>query len=96
MSRKKAYVIAYDIIDDKKRSRVANTLKDYGQRIQKSVFECRLNGENFREMKQRLGKIINKKEDSILIYPLCEACMKLRQTMGITVYSYDEGDFRLL
>jgi CRISPR-associated protein Cas2 len=76
MSRKKTYIVAYDIVDDTKRARVANTLKDYGLRVQKSVFQCSLSSDTFREMKQRIAKIINLHEDSVLIYPLCEACIK--------------------
>ena len=34
------YTVAYDITDDKRRNRVAKILKDFGTRIQYSVFEC--------------------------------------------------------
>ena len=35
-------VVSYDIPDDRRRLRLANTLKDFGIRVQYSVFECRL------------------------------------------------------
>lgn len=38
------YLISYDIPDDRRRVRVAKTLKDYGDRVQYSVFECILAG----------------------------------------------------
>jgi len=38
-------VVAYDIIDDKRRNRVAKTMEDYGTRVQYSVFECVLEEE---------------------------------------------------
>jgi CRISPR-associated protein Cas2 len=37
------YAIVYDIACDKERARVDKTLKGFGFRAQKSVFECRLN-----------------------------------------------------
>ena len=36
------YAVCYDISDDHERGRVAKTLKAFGFRVQKSVFECRL------------------------------------------------------
>ncbi len=38
-----SYVVVYDISHDRERSNVNKVLKGYGFRIQKSVFECRLN-----------------------------------------------------
>ncbi|MBF0226750.1 MAG: CRISPR-associated endonuclease Cas2 [Desulfobacterales bacterium] len=32
MIHKKFYVISYDIVDDRKRSKISETLKDYGTR----------------------------------------------------------------
>lgn len=40
MMRTGKYVAAYDISVDRERRRVDNVLKQYGFRIQKSVFEC--------------------------------------------------------
>jgi len=36
------YLIAYDVEDDKQRLRISNLLEDYGVRVQRSVFECKL------------------------------------------------------
>lgn len=36
------YAVVYDISCDKERARVDRTLKDFGFRVQKSVFECRI------------------------------------------------------
>lgn len=35
-------VVSYDIVNDRQRQRLAKVLGDYGQRVQKSVFECRV------------------------------------------------------
>jgi CRISPR-associated protein Cas2 len=39
------YLVSYDIPDDRRRTRLAKLLKDYGGRVQYSVFECLLNQE---------------------------------------------------
>lgn len=42
VKRIKEYAVVYDISDDKERGKVEKTIKKYGFRIQKSVFECKL------------------------------------------------------
>ena len=37
---KKYYIVSYDISNDKKRTKMLRLLKNYGVRVQKSVFEC--------------------------------------------------------
>ena len=49
------YAVVYDITSDSERTRVDKTLKNFGFRVQKSVFECRLN-------KRGKGQLIEKLE----------------------------------
>lgn len=49
------YVAVYDISDDRERRRVEKVLKGYGFRVQKSVFECKLD----HKVKQRLIRKLN-------------------------------------
>ncbi|MFW5443046.1 MAG: CRISPR-associated endonuclease Cas2 [Methylococcaceae bacterium] len=42
LSRKRRWMIAYDISDHRQRRSIFNLLKDHGQRVQFSVFECEL------------------------------------------------------
>jgi len=42
MKKYSDYAVVYDITDDTERLKIARLLKDYGFRVQKSVFECRL------------------------------------------------------
>ena len=68
-------IVAYDIQDDKKRNKVFKTLKNYGQWMQFSVFECQnLSKENFLHMRNKVEKYINEKKDSIRYYILCDNC----------------------
>lgn len=64
------YVVAYDIPCQKRRTRVANVLSAYGQRVQYSVFECVLSWQQFRELRVRLQQVVKLPEDSVRMYPL--------------------------
>jgi len=68
------YLVSYDISDDKRRTRLAKTLKDFGDRVQYSVFECNLGGNLLDAMIARIEKIIDQKEDSVRIYTICASC----------------------
>ena len=48
--------------------RVAQACKDYGQRVQNSVFECKLGSQHWVLLRDRLLKEINEKEDSLRFY----------------------------
>ncbi|MEO0115866.1 MAG: CRISPR-associated endonuclease Cas2 [candidate division WOR-3 bacterium] len=50
------YAVVYDITSDAERARVDRVLKGFGFRVQKSVFECRLN-------KRSRDKLIEKLSD---------------------------------
>ena len=52
--------------------RVAKTCEDYGQRVQRSVFECTVSGVIYERMKSRLLKVVDETEDSIRFYKLPE------------------------
>ena len=34
------YLVCFDIVEDPARAKVVKVLKEYGERVQKSVFEC--------------------------------------------------------
>ena len=62
--------------------RVAKTCESYGQRVQKSVFECTVNDVTYHRMKQKLLKVINEEEDSIRFYKLPGRREKLVEEYG--------------
>lgn len=66
--------ICYDVADDRRRARVAATLKDFGPRAQRSVFEADLSPERFERLLRRLRRLVEPGEDSVRLYRLCEAC----------------------
>jgi len=81
-------LVSYDIKDDKKRSRFSKFLKQYGRRLQYSVFEIK-NSERVLqnilvEVKYRYKNEFDA-NDSVLIVVLCEACKKKIKRYGYLV-----------
>ncbi|OKH33838.1 CRISPR-associated endonuclease Cas2 [[Phormidium ambiguum] IAM M-71] len=68
------YLICYDIVSDRRRTKVAKLLEAYGLRVQKSVFECVLDEKQQEGLQKRLMKLLNKREDQIRFYPLSAHC----------------------
>lgn len=68
-------LITYDVSTSssggqKRLRKVAKECVNFGQRVQKSVFECLLEPAQFANLKNRLEKIIDQEQDSIRIYYL--------------------------
>ncbi|MBW1722455.1 MAG: CRISPR-associated endonuclease Cas2 [Deltaproteobacteria bacterium] len=89
-------LVCFDIVDDRSRQRVVKVLKSYGERVQKSVFECPgLSEERFLKMKNSLEDMIDVSEDTIRYYHLCKACLRRFEFSGIGGKP-EEGTFRIL
>ncbi len=87
------YVVSYDIEKDNKRNRVAKTLKDFGRRVQYSVFECNTDKKDYLRLKDKLEKIINPKTDSIIFYHLCKSCEKNIERIGLDKKPFDKTEY---
>jgi CRISPR-associated protein Cas2 len=77
------YLISFDIVGDRIRSRVVKILSEYAYRVQKSVFEGLISKETLEEMVKKITKVIDKKSDSVRIYPLCGKCEPEVKIVGI-------------
>ncbi|MEM7769821.1 MAG: CRISPR-associated endonuclease Cas2 [Cyanobacteria bacterium P01_A01_bin.37] len=75
-------VITYDISDNKRRTKIHQTLSSYGQWMQFSVFECNLTNTQYTKLRNRLNKLIKDQEDSIRFYFLCECCQQKVERIG--------------
>lgn len=67
-------VIAYDVADDRRRTRLATVLEDYGDRVQYSVFECLLDDRRLEDLRRAAAAILEPDEDRIAYYRLCPRC----------------------
>jgi CRISPR-associated protein Cas2 len=90
------YVICYDIADDRRRRKVDRCLRDFGIRVQESVFEARLDTRRLSKLNNRLERRIDPALDSIRIYRLCGACAEVIELMGIGPMPEDAPDVRVV
>lgn len=75
-------IAAYDIADPKRLARVAKIMKDYGVRVQKSIFELAVTRQVFSEMKGRIERVIEFDEDGVKYFSLCERCAGTVEVIG--------------
>lgn len=83
-------LVTYDVnttTNDGKRRlrRVATICKNYGQRVQYSVFECHVSPSQKEELEHKLRKVIDEESDSIRIYRL-----PANRDDSLTTYGLDE------
>jgi CRISPR-associated protein Cas2 len=81
-------LISYDVSTEtpagrRRLRKVAQACQDFGQRVQKSVFECSVSEVQFEEVVRRLVEIIDKTEDSLRVYRLIEPKEKYVQVYGL-------------
>lgn len=75
-------VVAYDISDERRLRRVAQCCEDFGGRVQYSVFEIRLNAEQFEKFWERLNQEIDPAVDRIIAYRVCNECARKIRLSG--------------
>lgn len=70
ITQNKLYVlIIYDIIDNKRRNKLASFLMGYGFRIQKSTFEAFISTKLYQKLLSEIGQYATK-EDNIRVYKI--------------------------
>jgi len=77
------YLVCYDVVVDKRRTKVAHILEGYGLRAQKSVFECVLTPDQREMLNKKLAKFINDEEDQVRFYPMSPRYRKRVAVMGM-------------
>ncbi len=80
-------LITYDVdtvseMGQKRLRRVARICKDYGQRVQNSVFECEVTEAQYVKLKDALTGVMDKSLDSIRFYHLNKNDNKRVETIG--------------
>jgi len=77
------HIVAYDICSPRRLRHVAKACKDYGFRVEKSVFECDLEQKHFDALWKRLQAVIDPDEDALIAYRICSSCESSIQSAGI-------------
>ena len=69
------YVVVYDIEDDRVRAGLARVLLRFGERVQESVFECRIPPKKLPRLIENLRKTLGSAEaGGIRVYRVCPEC----------------------
>jgi CRISPR-associated protein Cas2 len=63
--------------------KMAGACKDYGQRVQKSVFECNIEPRHWVVLRDKLLQIIKTDEDSLRFYHLDESARARIEHFGV-------------
>ena len=67
---RQAFIVTYDICDDKRLRRVYKLMRGYGRHVQLSVFQCELDPRERVELESRLRAQIKHDEDQVLFLDL--------------------------
>ena len=77
-------LVCFDIVEDRNRRRAVKIIEEYGNRVQKSVFECnKISEEQFLKMKNRLEDCIDTMWDTVRFYRICMDCINKMEFTGI-------------
>jgi CRISPR-associated protein Cas2 len=79
-------VVCYEVVEDRKRNRLAKAPKKFLTRVQKSVFEGGIQERKYGEMKSAILKKIDREVDSVRIYYLCLPCYTAVEVIGTAVF----------
>lgn len=76
------HMVCYDVPDNRRRRRAAIVLEGFGERVQKSVFECELDDAGLTSLTQALARVLDSAEDRWRIVPMCAKDSGLTLTWG--------------
>lgn len=63
-------IVIYDIVNDKRRLKLSKVLLGYGERVQRSAFECHLTNRQYEGMIRKLLPLLDEEEDLLRVYKL--------------------------
>ncbi|MFO0827625.1 MAG: CRISPR-associated endonuclease Cas2 [Phycisphaerales bacterium] len=67
-------VIAYDTPSNRRRRKLARLADDFGDRVQKSVFEAHLTDEQRQRLVAALHRLVHPSEDAVFVMAACPRC----------------------
>ena len=65
-----SFIITYDICDDKRLRKVFKIMKNWGDHLQYSVFECQLTRQELVDLQEELTEVIDGIQDQVLFIDL--------------------------
>lgn len=67
---KRAYLLAYDVCNDKRRAHIAKYLQSYGERLQYSLFYFEIRPARLLQIKKKVESEMDCHDDSVLVVDL--------------------------
>lgn len=94
--KRRWYLINYDIRDQKRWRRAYKTLKGRGERIQYSLFRCRLNRTEMESLRWELEQILDAEDDLMFVH-LCPQCAnRIKERGSSTGWAAPKDRFDIL
>ncbi len=75
-------VVCYDVVSDRRRRRLSDRLEKLVVRVQKSVFEGRIQPRNLEKIRKAAIREIDLETDGVRIYFLCKRCRQATEIIG--------------
>lgn len=88
------FIVAYDVPDDRRRTKLAKELENWGQRVQGSVFECDLDAERANLLAEQLRKM-TAAEDDVRLYQLCQSCLNASVVVRGSQFAVDPDFYQV-
>lgn len=93
-------LITYDVrtedeLGKKRLRKIAKQCENYGQRVQNSVFECKLDAAQYRALQAKLCKIMDEQHDSLRFYNLGNQYATKIEHFGAKA-AYDPEEFLIV
>ena len=89
-------LVSYDITDDRRRTKLVKVLKDYGSRVQYSVFELQISDAQLEKLLGQVEKVINAADDNVRYYTLCNSCVKKVIVQGQNNKTFQEEEYIII
>jgi CRISPR-associated protein Cas2 len=95
MASSQLWIVAYDSPSNQRRRKLAQLLEGYGQRIQWSVFVCRLRNEQLRALRWQLERRIDAGQDRVCLWPVAGQQVASIVVMGLSPPDPEPADYIL-
>jgi CRISPR-associated protein Cas2 len=93
---RRRYLIAYDITDDRRRTRAFNTLGDFGESVQYSVFFVDLTSSELVLLRGKLRELIDERTDQVLVVDLGRVRRELDHSIEVLGVPYEPSTRTLI
>lgn len=85
-------IVCYDIVQDRRRTRLLNRLRGELEHVQRSVLEGEISERGYLELMEDIRRIMDLQTDTVRVYRACQRCQTSFEHLG-TAWEVDtSGD----